>query len=262
MSRLANLECPSCGGPLGGREAAPLSATCSECGVTEPVLLDADGAPRDVRRPDPDLFQLGMWVRAVRELVKGEVVCVGACAACAGPLMVPSAHPVRLPCNRCGGHREIEAGSVVAQPIHGLNAGFHASTFGGSFDIDYTIERVEAPTLEGHKCPQCGAPAPPGHRALECDYCGSRLWMVDVEGDRYTYVLAMRGHRDGQPVDERVALGDAEEVIRRDAELFEGAFTVIKIVGPMILLVVFLFLAFVLWVSFSFFRTFERLSVP
>lgn len=196
------------------------------------MTCDADGHPIDVEEPKATLGNLGQWIAAVRRMMAGGVVCAGACAACGGPLLVDASRPMHLPCERCGGRAEVPAASTVAAPLHGLSCGLNATAPGkGSFQLTYSLERVEAASAGGHECPGCGAPVPPGHASDDCSYCRARLWMVDPDGRRYTYVLRMRGRRRTRPVDERVPLHRAERAIAQDVEVWRSAATMIKGVG-------------------------------
>jgi hypothetical protein len=117
-----------------------------------------------------------------------------------------------------------------------------------NFHLEYEIERVEASSPGGHHCSRCGAAVPPGHQSDDCGYCGSRLWMTDSEGRRFTYVFSVTGHRRGEPVDQRLPLHEAEEVIARDMELFRTAVATTRKVGTVlsVLMILLLGLAIVL----------------
>jgi hypothetical protein len=120
-----------------------------------------------------------------------------------------------------------------------------------NFDLEYEIHREEASSSGGHQCPRCGAAVSPGHESDDCVYCGGRLWMIDGEGRRFTYVLTVKGHRQGAAVDQRLPLPEAEGVIARDVELFRGAIattrkarTALAVVATVVLLITILLLFF------------------
>ena len=84
-------------------------------------------------------------------------------------------------------------------------------------------------------------------------YCGTRLWMVTPDGQRFTYVLTMKGQRDGKAVDERILLVQADEVIAKDAATFKTAFKataaclVVILVGLALVIVAALVFVAVVW---------------
>lgn len=226
MSNILSWQCSSCGAPMGGTGFAPLAVECASCAETEQVLIAADGAITNASAPDPTLDQLGNWVRALRAVAAAESVCLGGCRRCHGPLAVKPDSPVRLPCTHCGVHRDLPLGTVVSQPIHGLGGSMSANLGGeASFELDYAIERREAVSVSEHRCPRCGAPVPAGEGSDECGHCGGRLWMVDADGRRFTYVLSLSGTRGGARVDGGHSLHGAEQVIDELVTLARGAFT-------------------------------------
>lgn len=218
MGRVVHLPCGSCGAPLGEQWFEPLRAECSKCRATHLVQIDPDGKPTGIPEPYPEWQTLRTWIGVVRRVATSQIICLGACPSCRGPLVAPATSTLSLPCSSCGNRLQMAAATAIAQPIDGWEVGLGASAPGReSFNLRYSIERAEAGSLGADGCPQCGAPIPQGHQSDDCAYCGTRLWMVTPDGQRYTYVLAMKGTRDDKPVDQRVPLGQADQVIEKDA---------------------------------------------
>jgi hypothetical protein len=209
---LARARCPACTLPLGDPPAVPVVVRCSRCGLANTVQIGADGQPAGL---DPAFSpgRLASWLAAARVAMSSGTpgVALGACSACASPLVVSSRDPVSLPCPHC------------AQPVTGTFAERvvdqwtepWARVEGGGLDLEYRLAMLEARHGLTAGCATCGDATPAGDPAARCPRCGSVTW-ITREGGRVQLGVRIDGTRDDRPFNALVSIVQGESLLQAD----------------------------------------------
>ena len=204
-------------------------AACVSCGLSNVVLVSADGQPAqfDVAFTPVRLLQ---WVRAARAaMMRGTPgVAIGACVRCASPIVLSSRAELTLPCPHCKEPVHGEAGAVLVdqwpEPW--------ARVEGGDLTLEYRVASIDDKTEPTAGCASCGAPSPREDPSDRCRRCGACIWVVreaDLDGDgtaeRRRIQLGVRidGTRQGRPADALVSLAQGEAMLRSDSMLANNA---------------------------------------
>ncbi len=222
-------RCSSCTRPLGDAPPVPLTAACVSCGLSNIVLVSADGQPAqfDVAFTPTRLLQ---WVRSARAaMMRGTPgVAIGACVRCGSPIVLSSRAELALPCPHCREPVRGEAGAVLIdqwpEPW--------ARVEGGDLSLEYRVASIDDKTEPTAGCASCGAPSPREDPSDRCRRCGACIWVVrdaDLDGDgtaeRRRIQLGVRvdGTRQGRPANALVSLAQGEAMLRSDSMLATNA---------------------------------------
>jgi hypothetical protein len=214
---LARARCPACTLPLGDAPHASLSVPCAQCGLGNVVRVAADGQPVDL---DPAFSprRLMAWLAAARMAMATGApgVAVGACSACAAPLVVPPGEPVSLPCPHCG---EAQVGTASTRLLDQWTEPW-ARVEGGGTQLEYRLAVLEAKHGTRVGCAVCGAPAT-SDEAARCERCGAAVW-AERDGGRFQLAVRVDGTRGETPVRSVVSIVEGESSLRADASRAAG----------------------------------------
>jgi len=255
-------RCPSCTRPLGDPPPVPITAPCVACGLSNVIVVSADGQPAqfDVAFTPMRLLQ---WVRAARGAMSRGTpgVAIGACVRCSSPVVLSSRTELSLPCPHCN------------EPVRGTAASLLVDQWpepwsrveGGESSLEYRVAVIDDRADPTAGCASCGAPSPAQDPSDRCRRCGACIWVTreaDLDGDgtpekrRIQLGVRVDGTRQGRPADALVSLAQGEAMLRSDSMLANNAASgksteAIFGVGCAVLIAVVILIVAISWVSFK-----------
>jgi hypothetical protein len=218
---LVRARCSACTLPLGDPPPTALAVRCNRCGLAARVSVAGDGQPTDF---DPAFTptRLMGWLASARvAMASGSPgVALGACSACASPLVVSSKEPVSLPCPHCG---ETVPGPGAEKLLDQWTEPW-TKVEGGGLELEYRLAIIEAKSGLSAGCAVCGGPTPSGEAGPggsreatpRCARCGSVTW-VERGGDLIQLGVRIDGIRDQRPFKVLVSIVQGESLLRTDS---------------------------------------------
>ncbi|MEO8875991.1 MAG: hypothetical protein ABI461_10415 [Polyangiaceae bacterium] len=218
-------RCPHCTKPLGDPPPVPITAPCIACGLSNVVVVSADGQPAafDVAFTPMRLLQ---WIRAARTAMSRGTpgVAIGACVRCSSPVVLSSRMELSLPCPHC---KEPVRGTAATLLVDQWPEPW-ARVEGGENSLEYRVAVIDDRADPTAGCATCGAPSPAQDPSDRCRRCGGCIWVVreaDHDGDgaaekrRIQLGVRVDGARQGRPADTLVSLAQGEAMLRQDDAL-------------------------------------------
>ena len=210
---LVRARCRACTLPLGDPPPTALPVRCIRCGLAAAVRVAADGQPTEF---DPAFTpsRLMAWLASARvAMASGSPgIAVGACTACASPLVVSSRDAVSLPCPHCS---EAVVGSGAECLVDQWTEPW-TKVEGGGLELEYRLAVIEGKSGLSAGCAVCGGPTPAGDPASTCPRCGSITW-IERNGERQQLGVRIDGIRDKRPFKVLVSIVQGESLLRADS---------------------------------------------